>query len=110
MRRTAPLNSLADLLQKTLKSLQLEKPMKSYSVWNHWEDIVGRNIASKAQPVRVQDKTLVVAVISHTWMTELTHMKTMILKKMHEKVQDCPIQNLRFELQKIALPSAKKQA
>ncbi len=82
--------------------------MKKYSVWNHWEEIVGRHIASKAQPVRVQEKTLIIGVISHTWMTELTHMKPLILKKMQEKIENCPIHNIRFELQKIMLPSSKK--
>ena len=108
MARNTPLRSLADILEGTLKSLHIDQPMKKYSVWEHWEEIVGRNIASKAQPIRVQDKTLIVGVISHTWMMELTHMKAMILKKMHEIVKNCPLQNIRFELHKITLPSSKK--
>lgn len=108
MARNAPLRSIADILQSTFKSMHIDQPMKKYSVWEHWENIVGRNIASKAQPVRVQDKTLIVGVVSHTWMNELTHMKAMILKKMQEIIPNCPLNNLRFELHKITLPSSRK--
>ncbi len=107
-RYSAP-QSIAEVLKSTFKKLHLEQPLKQYSIWNYWEEIVGRHVASKAQPVRVQDKTLIVAVVSHTWMTELTHMKTMILKKIQEKIEKCPIQNIRFELDKISLPSSRKK-
>lgn len=97
-RNSAP-QSIADVLKNTLKKMQIDQPMKKYSIWNYWEEIVGSHVASKAQPLRIQDKTLVVGVISHTWMTELTHMKTMILQKIQEKIEKCPIQNIRFELE-----------
>ncbi len=109
MSRFSKPHSIADVLSKTLKKMDLEAPMKKYSIWNYWEEIVGRQVASKAQPLRVQEKTLVVGVISHTWMTELTHMKAMLLKKIREKIEDCPINQIRFELNAVSLPSAKKK-
>lgn len=110
MARNSQPYSIADVLKSTFQKLHIDQPIKKYSVWNYWEDIVGRNIASKAQPTRVQDKTLIVGVISHTWMTELTLMKTFILKKMQDKIENCPIQNIRFELDKsMSLSTQKKK-
>lgn len=97
-RNSAP-QSIADVLKQTLQKMQIDQPMKKYSIWNYWEEIVGKQVACKAQPLRVQDKTLVVGVVSHAWMTELTHMKTVILRKIQEKIEKCPIQNIRFELE-----------
>ena len=102
-------HSISDVLSKTLKKMNIEGPLKKYSIWNYWEEIVGKQVATKAQPIRVQEKTLVVAVVSHTWMTELTHMKTMILKKIKEKIEGCPINNIRFELDKVSLPTSRKK-
>jgi len=109
MFRSAKPQSIADVLSKTLKKMNLEAPLKKYSIWNYWEEIVGKQVATKAQPLRVQEKTLIVGVVSHTWMTELTHMKTMLLKRIQEKIEGCPIHNIRFELEKIALPSSRKK-
>lgn len=106
MARNSSPQSIADILKNTLKKMQIDQPMKKYSIWNYWAEIVGPKIASKAQPLRVQDNTLVVGVISHAWMTELTHMKTMLLKKIQEKIEKCPIQNIRFEINNTSRPSS----
>ncbi len=98
MKRSRPPELISSVLQKTLKHLNLENPFKKYSVWNHWEEIVGRKIAQKAEPTRVMGDTLVVSVTSHPWMTELTLMKPMILEKMKKQIQGCPIRNIRFEV------------
>jgi predicted nucleic acid-binding Zn ribbon protein len=89
---------IAKILEGTLKSLHLDEHIKKYSIWNHWEEIVGKNIAKKASPSFLQDETLVVKVISHPWMTELSLMKNIILEKIRKKIEGCRIQNIRFEL------------
>ena len=90
--------SIASILKKTLKNLNLEQPLKKYSVWNHWEEIVGKKVAQKAEPSHLLGDTLVVKVASHPWMTELTLMKSIILEKIQKKIEGCPIRNIRFEL------------
>lgn len=98
MSRLTPPKSIQEILEQTLKNLELDLPAKKYSVLNFWDEIVGEKIAQKAKPSRFWGDTLVVSVTSHPWMTELTHMKSFILKKMHEKVENCPFRNIRFEL------------
>lgn len=107
-KKSAP-QPIADVLKSAFKKWHLEQPLKKYSIWNYWEEIVGRQIAAKAQPLRVQEKTLVVGVVSHSWMTELTHMKTMLLKRIQEKIENCPITQIRFELDKVSWSSEKKK-
>jgi predicted nucleic acid-binding Zn ribbon protein len=98
MSRTQFPHTIAKVLENTFKNLHIDQSIKKYSIWNHWEEIVGKNVAAKAQPVRIQSHTLVIAVTSHPWMTELTLMKSMILEKIRKKIENCPIQNIRFEL------------
>ncbi|MFO1520049.1 MAG: DUF721 domain-containing protein [bacterium] len=102
MKRNKPPEPISSILKSTLKGLNLEHPLKKYSVWNHWEEIVGRGVAQKAQPAHVLGDTLVVEVSSHPWMTELTLMKNMILEKIQQKIEGCPLKNIRFELSKNA--------
>ena len=96
---------IQEILEQTLKSLQIEQPAKKYSVLSFWEEIVGAKIAQKAEPTRFSGDTLVVSVVSHPWMTELALMKPFILQKINEKIKDSPFKNIRFEL---APPSRNK--
>ena len=86
------------VLKQTLQSLHLEPQMKKYSVWEHWSEIVGKGVLGKAEPSHLLGDTLVVKVISHPWMTELTLMKPYLLENIHKKIEGCPIKNIRFEL------------
>ena len=89
---------IREILEQTLKNLHIEQPAKKYSVLNFWEEIVGAKIAQKAEPTRFLGDTLVVSVVSHPWMTELSLMKPFILQKINEKIKDSPFKNIRFEL------------
>ncbi len=103
MKRDAPPKHILDVLQSTFRNLKIEKPMKKHAVWNIWEEIVGKTIAQKARPSHFSGDTLVIQVTSHSWMTELTLMKPVILENIRKKIEHCPIQNLRFELRQTPL-------
>ena len=89
---------VSSILKETLKSLDLETGLKRYSVWEHWNEIVGSAVIGKAEPSHLLGDTLVVKVISHPWMTELTLMKPYLLENIRKKIEGCPIKNIRFEL------------
>jgi predicted nucleic acid-binding Zn ribbon protein len=96
---------VSSILKKTLDSLNLGPTFKKYSVWEYWNEIVGKRVAEKAEPSHLMGDTLVVKVISHPWMNELSLMKPMLLDKIQKKISGCPIKNIRFEL---SLPRMKK--
>jgi len=98
---------VASILKTTLANLNLAERIQKYSLWEHWREIVGPKIAEKTEPDRWMDDTLVVKVASHPWMTELTLMKPMIVKKIRDLIPDVPIRNIRFEL-KSSRPPPKK--
>jgi len=89
---------VSSILKETLRSLNLETGLKKYSVWEHWEEIVGSGVVGKAEPSHLLGDTLVVKVISHPWMTELSLMKPYLLENIRKKIEGCPIKNIRFEL------------
>jgi len=89
---------VSQILKKTLESLNWGANFKRYSVWEYWNEIVGKGVAEKAEPSHLMGDTLVVKVVSHPWMNELTLMKPMLLEKIQKKIEGCPIKNIRFEL------------
>ena len=86
-----------EILLQTLKDLNLEQSLQKYSIWNHWEELVGQALAQKIKPLRIQKDTLIIGVATPSWMTELLFMKTLLLEKIQSKIPDPLIQKLRFE-------------
>jgi predicted nucleic acid-binding Zn ribbon protein len=97
-RLTSKPELVSSVLKKALESLNLETQFRKYSVWEYWNDIVGKRVAEKAEPSHMMGDTLVVKVTSHPWMNELSLMKPILLEKIRKRIEGCPIKNIRFEL------------
>ncbi len=54
------------------------------ALWRVWDGAVGAQIARRAQPVRLRDRTLVVAVTSAPWMQELHMLKRTLVDAVNE--------------------------
>jgi len=54
------------------------------TLWQVWDHAVGAQIARRAQPVRLRDRTLVVAVTSAPWMQELHMLKRTLVDALNE--------------------------
>lgn len=77
---------LAEVLDDGLKGLGIAGRLREASIWAIWPEVVGKTIASRAQPVRIIDGTLTVAVSSGPWMQELTFLKGMMLQKLNARL------------------------
>lgn len=75
--------AVADLLTASLRGRPAEKRLKEGRIWLLWEEAVGRQIASQAQPVTLRDGILTVAVASAPWMQELNFLKRGIVVKLN---------------------------
>jgi hypothetical protein len=77
---------LADLLEEGLAGLGLGARLREAEIWRLWPDVVGQAIASRAQPLRIINGILTVAVSSGPWMQELGFMKGMIREKLNSRL------------------------
>jgi predicted nucleic acid-binding Zn ribbon protein len=78
------IKDLASVLKSIVSDLNIEGELDKYKIFNHWEEIVGKEIAKNAKPQRIADKTLYVVSISPIWANELNMMSQSIIAKINK--------------------------
>jgi hypothetical protein len=102
------IEKLGQILDKSLKRLELSGKLGEYGVWPIWNSTVGPAIARNAQPEKIRNGTLFVKVASSTWMQELQYMKEMISEKLNENLGKPVVKNIFFYVGKldVKMPAA----
>jgi len=99
MKKPQPIHSI---LEQTLKALEIDVPLKSYSIWGAWKEIVGESIALQTQPRSIRNRILFIDVSHPTWMQQLQFFKSTLLEKINVFLGEPLIQDIRFKLGKIS--------
>jgi hypothetical protein len=92
---------LGEILQQSLKRLDLSARMEEYGVWPIWNEIVGPTIARNAQPEKIRHGTLFVKVTSPMWMQQLQYMKEMMTEKLNQTLGRGVVKNIFFLVGKV---------
>ena len=95
-KKTLQTESVGDVLQQSLKRLDLAARLDDYAVWPIWNDVVGKVIARNAQPEKIRNGTLFVKVSSPVWMQQLQFMKDMIAGKLNHRLKSETVRNIFF--------------
>ncbi len=82
------------LLRKVLGEQGLAERLSRYQAWLIWDQVVGEQIAQRARPLRIREKTLEVRVDHPVWMQQLQMLKPQILKKIRAQLPDCDIEDI----------------
>ncbi|QEM69036.1 DUF721 domain-containing protein [Geobacter sp. FeAm09] len=77
---------LPDLLKQQMAGLGVAERLREVEIWRLWPEVVGPAVASRAQPLRIINGTLTVAVSSAAWMQELRFLTTMMKQKLNEQL------------------------
>jgi hypothetical protein len=93
--------SVGDVLEQSLKRLDLAARLDDYAVWPIWNDVVGKVIARNAQPEKIRNGTLFVKVSSPVWMQQLQFMKDMIAGKLNHRLKGETVKNIFFMVGRI---------
>jgi len=91
-----PIDRLEQVLDKSLKRLDLSPRLDEYGVWPIWNETVGPTIARNAQPEKIRNGTLFVKVTSPVWMQQLQYMKEMIVEKLNQRLKTDIVKNIFF--------------
>jgi hypothetical protein len=107
MKNPKPIRSI---LEKTLEALEIDVPLKNYSILGAWKEIVGEPVALHTQPRTIRNQILFIDVSHPTWVQQLQFLKPTLLEKINNFLGESPIQDIRFKLGKIspAIPSPSK--
>lgn len=100
-----PIERLSDVLEISLKRLDLNARLDDYGVWTIWNQTVGAAIARNAQPEKIRNGTLMVKVSSPVWMQQLQFMKEMIAAKLNDQLKSTVVKNIFFVVGRIDQPS-----
>lgn len=101
---------LGEILEKSLKRLDLSGRLGEYGVWPIWNEAVGPTIARNAQPEKIRQGTLFVKVSSPTWMQQLQYMKDMISEKLNQGLGKEVVKNIFFFVGKIETEMPRSKA
>ena len=77
---------LPALIQESLRGLGLAERLREAEIWRIWPDVVGATVAARAQPLRIINGTLTVAVSSAPWIQELRFMTGMMREKLNSSL------------------------
>jgi predicted nucleic acid-binding Zn ribbon protein len=87
---------VADVLRSWLATSGLDTRLARAGVVQEWPDRVGPAIAAATTPLRVSGTTLVVAVRSSAWLSELSFMERRIVQHLNAGRTDGRIDRIRF--------------
>jgi hypothetical protein len=94
--------TIRSILEDTLKALEIDVPVKTYSILGAWDQIVGESVAEHSQPRSIRNRILFIDVSHSTWMQQLQFLKSTLLEKVNGFLGEPLIQDIRFKLGKIS--------
>lgn len=94
------------LLQESLQELGLAERLRAAEIWRVWPDAVGAAVAARAQPLRIINGTLTVAVSSAPWMQELRFMTGMMKDKLNGRLGSDVVREIVLKAGRVDTPVA----
>jgi hypothetical protein len=98
---------LPGLLQECLHSLGLAERLREAEIWRIWAEVVGATVAARAQPLRIINGTLAVAVSSAPWIQELRFMTGMIKEKLNSRLGGEVVREIVLKAGKVQYPETE---
>ena len=94
----APVQDISTILDDYVSESEFGKKLKKFSIFNHWEDIVGKEISRKTRPQKLFKKILYISVSDPGWANELSMMSEQLISKINSFAGDEIINQLRFKI------------
>ena len=91
------IEDIGSIIGSVVDKMELSKKLKISNIFNHWEDIVGPEIAKKSKPQKLVRKTLYVSVTTSTWANELSLMSEKLIEKINSFTGEDVVKNIRFK-------------
>ena len=77
---------VATLLRDMLKKYGLEPQIRFYQLIDHWEKLVGPQIAMHTLPAQLKFRKLTLHVDSSAWMNQLNYLKEELMEKINREL------------------------
>ena len=97
-RHRTELQPLASILGQTLHRAGLGRVVLLSRIMQHWEDIVGPQLAAVAQPASVRSHVLFITVADAIWLQQLMFYQSQLLHNLRQALGDVSISRLHFSV------------
>ncbi len=94
--------AIADALASALERLGLEGRLRQHEIWRVWPTVVGRDIATHAQPHSLSHGRLVVHVTDSVWLHHLSMMRHRLVAALNEKLKPAEVREMILRVGEIA--------
>ena len=101
---TKTLQPLAPILTQTLQRAGFGRVILLGRLLQHWDTIVGPQLAHVTRPERVRDRVLFVTTTEAIWLQQLMFYQSQLLRNIRTVLGDVPISRLHFALAVTTLP------
>ncbi len=101
MRINAGMQGLGRFLGDSLKALDLESRIREQTALVVWDEVVGKQVSSAAQPDFVRDGRLFVTTKSAVWSNELTFLKADMVSRLNKRIGSNAVKDIVFKVGKV---------
>lgn len=95
---TNPVQDISSILDSYVANTDFGKKLKKFSIFNHWEEIVGKEIGRKTKPEKIFKGILYISVSSPGWASELRMISEQVIEKINTFAGGDVISKLRFKI------------
>ncbi len=89
---------LCSILRMLISQRKWDRRLNLHKVFDFWDEVVGREIANRAQPVFIRGKVLWVTVVDSIWMQQLHLQKILLLERINRRSGKESLTDIRFKL------------
>ena len=86
------------VLSELVDRLPFRERLREHAVWNVWAEVVGPLLASKSEPIRIEEGKLFVRVANSAWMQELQFLKDDIRSRLNHRLGASVVRGLYLVL------------
>ena len=87
---------IGSVIKSVVSGLNIESKINSSRLFNHWQEIVGSEISSKAKPEKLNKGLLFVSVTTSTWANELSLMSNQLIDRINSYIGKKIVKEIRF--------------
>lgn len=110
MRGNNPPSGVNSLLREVLKGLGLESRVKEQTCILVWDEVVGEQVSSAAQPEFIKDGKLFVVTKSPVWANELNFYKADMIVRLNRRVGANAVKDIIFKAGRVLPKETKTSA
>lgn len=90
------MEDIGSIIGSVVSRMDINTKLKTSSIFNHWEEIVGEEIAKRSRPEKLVRRILYISVATSTWANELSLMSEKLIDRINSFAGEDLVGTLRF--------------